>query len=735
MGSTKIRPFQGLRNGREDPVEYIEDLEWLYDQHYKTNETDPDKTRRLLFRQNLEGMAYDWYIDLEKETKNNWNQLRSAFLKAFEVTEKDEQAKKFELRIRVAQLKQEDEENIADYLKRAAELASKMVNDDIDVGMAILRGMKDQFKREQINFECNKGSDYSYPTVEKLIKAAYSEVGKPNPFDPSNKDVTGVVLPHGRPVQTNDDLLRQVLINTNQAFPALLQGFRAINMAVSNNAGFNAPQQGSYQPQPKKDLSKIQCFICKQYGHYASFHNQSSSQTPPLTITANSAIPYTYSGTMPDSQHHNQHHQHEGWHHIGQNPNNSEGSSDARNYYPSPVHCLLPLDSNFSTQAMAAQRTTRAAAKQGKPLQQAAGIKKQTKQKAVPKTSKAGLEHMVDLEEKENQPQDDAEEMNLSEEELGFEEVESQFTFQETQPEREPKQNNKQPMNQSHAAHPPPTRVSKTGKVQELVPVKAPKVLDPIRGLLGGARFSIEEILKLPLTMEVGQFLDKSDIARQELALNMQRSRPRYRVKKTPKSENQADPGRSNMVMTAAVQKEPPAVVAHAFDDDGQSQPFMITAWIGTVKLPRTLIDGGSLVELVSRAKLLAMTPPPRVHTDGYLRVSLATDAIHTLTNYVYLPVNVQGIQAVVKAWVVDNQVYDLLLGVPWIRRVGLNPDYGTGKVTIRGNDSVPRQVLAEIIPMHVNLPTVELDEDEAGGDAADKACQILLDEQENYQS
>ena len=140
-------------------------------------------------------MAYDWYIDLEKETKNNWNQLRSAFLKAFEVTEKDEQAKKFELRIRVAQLKQEDEENIADYLKRAAELASKMVNDDIDVGMAILRGMKDQFKREQINFECNKGSDYSYPTVEKLIKAVYSEIGKPNPFDPAYRDSMGVVLP------------------------------------------------------------------------------------------------------------------------------------------------------------------------------------------------------------------------------------------------------------------------------------------------------------------------------------------------------------------------------------------------------------------------------------------------------------------------------------------------------------------------------------------------------------
>jgi hypothetical protein len=57
-----------------------------------------------------------------------------------------------------------------------------MVHDDIDIGMATLRGMRDQFKREQINFECKKGSDHSYLIVERLVNAAYSEVGKPNPI-------------------------------------------------------------------------------------------------------------------------------------------------------------------------------------------------------------------------------------------------------------------------------------------------------------------------------------------------------------------------------------------------------------------------------------------------------------------------------------------------------------------------------------------------------------------------
>lgn len=64
----------------------------------------------------------------------------------------------------------------------------------------------------------------------------------------------------------------------------------------------------------------------------------------------------------------------------------------------------------------------------------------------------------------------------------------------------------------------PQTRISKAGKIP-----------DPIRGMLSHERFSISEILKLPLTMKVG---DKSDVARRELALSMQRSTPRYRVKK-----------------------------------------------------------------------------------------------------------------------------------------------------------------------------------------------------------
>jgi len=56
---------------------------------------------------------------------------------------------------------------------------------------------------------------------------------------------------------------------------------------------------------------------------------------------------------------------------------------------------------------------------------------------------------------------------------------------------------------------------------------------------------------------------------------------------------------------------------------------------------------------------------------------------------------------------------------VPWIRRVSLNPNYSTRKITIRGNDLILRLVPTEIFSIDVNLPTVKLEEGEDEEDAA----------------
>ncbi len=80
--------------------------------------------------------------------------------------------------------------------------------------------------------------------------------------------------------------------------------------------------------------------------------------------------------------------------------------------------------------------------------------------------------------------------------------------------------------------------------------------------------------------------------------------------------------------------------------------------------------------------------------------MSLANDDLTTLTEYVKIRVNFQGVEAVFKVWLVDVEFYDLLLGIPWMRRVWLNQSYANEKVTVRGQDSVAIAVLTKLSPI-----------------------------------
>ncbi len=96
MVQVKIRTFYGLRDGREDPVELLEDIDYAYERDNRDADkegTNHDKEHRLIFRQHLDCDAYTWYRDLSKEVKLDWAKLEKAFLTEFEITEKDAQAK------------------------------------------------------------------------------------------------------------------------------------------------------------------------------------------------------------------------------------------------------------------------------------------------------------------------------------------------------------------------------------------------------------------------------------------------------------------------------------------------------------------------------------------------------------------------------------------------------------------------------------------------------------------
>ncbi|KAI9844508.1 MAG: hypothetical protein M1838_002174 [Thelocarpon superellum] len=125
----QFKPFLGLRNGKEDLDEYLEDIEFAYETshwgHAPKNALDVtehhNNTSCILFCQNLKGAAADWYVDLSKEVKSNWVDLKEAFLKAYKV-ESNKVVDKYVLLQQVANLAQGKDKSIIQYLRQAEEL-------------------------------------------------------------------------------------------------------------------------------------------------------------------------------------------------------------------------------------------------------------------------------------------------------------------------------------------------------------------------------------------------------------------------------------------------------------------------------------------------------------------------------------------------------------------------------------------------------------------------------------
>lgn len=77
--SVKIQVFKGLKNGIENPKEFLEKLNWIYKREHKADEPASaaekaeyiSETRRILFRSHLERKAELWYSRLPQAIKEN----------------------------------------------------------------------------------------------------------------------------------------------------------------------------------------------------------------------------------------------------------------------------------------------------------------------------------------------------------------------------------------------------------------------------------------------------------------------------------------------------------------------------------------------------------------------------------------------------------------------------------------------------------------------------------------
>ena len=288
--TSKIRPFRGLRNNKENPEKFLQSIEWLYQVDYKHDEPeDPDEghafkegTLGILFASHLAGKAEDWYDDLELED-TEWNTLVVQFRDYYRIVPRNPKGRQFNLAMKLADLKQQIDEHITSYIERAEAIATKFPGEEFSIGMATVRGMSEPAHQHWIEKECLKKEDFEFGTVKKLVKVSYTRVGQ---IDPFNRELTAAKSFSGssyQSVQTQNEMLQQILINQSSIFPAILQTMKAMNSAnPSSSTLLNNNYPSKPRTYPRRDLSHIKCFTCGEMGHYASLNDR--EQAPPVTI-------------------------------------------------------------------------------------------------------------------------------------------------------------------------------------------------------------------------------------------------------------------------------------------------------------------------------------------------------------------------------------------------------------------------------------------------------------------
>ena len=158
------------------------------------------------------------------------------------------------------------------------------------------------------------------------------------------------------------------------------------------------------------------------------------------------------------------------------------------------------------------------------------------------------------------------------------------------------------------------------------------------------------------------KFLDCSNPAIRDIAFNMQRSVFRYWVKKRKPIRNKENQVISNVITNFSSQL--PLMTAKVSENDGMSVSLIILLWVLNQHFSKSLFDSRSLIELLSKRFVCRIKAWPAIQKDGHIRVSLANNSVTILDKYVIILINVEGVEAVIKAWLVNIEVYDLLFDI-----------------------------------------------------------------------
>ena len=103
-----------------------------------------------------------WYRNLNTAERTvDWTTLSTAIKSYYKLSPEDTQAKRFEIKVALHNLTQNQSEGIIEHLSRADEIALKLPKEDVDVGMATLWGVREGEEKGRVSYNCHKESDFT----------------------------------------------------------------------------------------------------------------------------------------------------------------------------------------------------------------------------------------------------------------------------------------------------------------------------------------------------------------------------------------------------------------------------------------------------------------------------------------------------------------------------------------------------------------------------------------------
>ncbi|QQK42212.1 hypothetical protein Pdw03_6113 [Penicillium digitatum] len=579
--SFRVKTFKGLQDGFEDPVDFIEDIETAVERDYaretatlkaarkQSNGSDDaanaieerilqdkkDRDCRLLFRQNVSGRADTWYNHLNRDTRRDWTKLRASCLERYRLPEEDPVAKISRMETQYDGMKQARDETITEYLERADDFHAQYGPEKAHLGVKVVQGLKDIHKRDMVLFHLRQKNEMGYIAARKLIVDAFS--GVDNPFirdEPMQKKELSF-----------EDVIRDTMPEVVKGLKHLMlertqtqQNQQRSGSGASFGRGKETTQGEGRGPRRPLDLSQIECWNCNERGHYSNACPQIKTNQ---TVAANAVLPNRI--ISPGERVEN----------VSQEGSSSSSVMCVLTVYPEPVMAANQSLSK-NQRGMQPQRGHIQESGVGQRIRETRSLGTSEISRGVQRLTEEQASQVVrpvDVFQPGTRINDTPSTMRRSATPGPSSSLREYQTHEQT---IDPTGN--------RPSYETVTETYRREKVQ--AGSEPPKVPGPIRVIGSGERFSIAKVLR-------------------ETAWFLQDATPRFRVRRVKirdpvsfvSDEAYEGSDRTNQLMICA-----PAVTSEALEDDGRSSPMVVEAWIGDKKIPRTLLDGGSLVELIS---------------------------------------------------------------------------------------------------------------------------------------